>query len=65
MRLALLTAVGALRVPVRLSIPSETRKGLSVNAFSALWQVPQPAVPVLLKRVSSKSVLPSSTLASL
>ena len=53
-----MTTVGALRVPVSLLMPSETRSGLSVKAFSASWQVAQLTSPVVLKRLSLKSFSP-------
>ncbi len=49
--------MGALRVPVFLSIPSDVLSGLSVKALSLSWQVEQLTSPVVLKRVSLKKLV--------
>jgi hypothetical protein len=59
-----LSTVGALRVPVRSLIPFDVASGLSVNAFSAAWQVAHDTLPVELNRLSSKSFFPSATLSA-
>lgn len=54
-----MTTVGALRVPVSLSTPSDTRSGLSVKDLASSWQLEQATVPVALKRLSWNSLSPS------